>query len=916
MPAKKTTILTADDDPQLLRLISRNLQLEGYDVLTASDGQQALELIENNSPDLVLLDVMMPRMDGFTVCYRVREFSSVPIIIITARGQDQDKVRGLDLGADDYLTKPFSVDELLARVRSVLRRSQFTAREYTQGQRATTATGGLVIDYSQHIVTLNRREIALTPTEYSIIAYLAQNVGRVVTQDLLLEHVWGPEYLGESHMLQVNINRLRDKLEVDATQPRYILTKVGVGYSLAALDIINPYIVGNPVTGPEMFFGREDVFHSIHEMLVGQHRDNVVVLYGQRRTGKTSVLYQMRYHLDKERYLCILVDLQGLAFENLEGLRDFLLGLADSIKRDLRRVYQIDLPNLNRPAFMSDPRNAFESEFLSKVWSAIGDRHILLMIDEAGLLQELVQAKKLEREVFAYLRYLVQHYEQLNFIFSLGSGLAELQQEYALLFSAGLNKEISYLDRDAAIDLITNPVAGRYRFEPATLERILQITSGHPYYIQLLCHSLFLHWGKQPPFSHIIQIRDVDEILDEVVEFGSPVLQHVWDASPWGEKAIMVGMVAAMSKHRSSVGTRDINRAWRTRCGVAIPEEEMERGISGLIKHDIIVGQDRYMFRVDLQRLWIQKSKRLEGVKEEIIHADQNGSSSGTLKQRLIPSSVNIPLVKPLLFAGLILVLILVSSLGLFYYVRQSNNVPNNEINAANKIATVQAQATNSAEKISTEQAQATNTILTVTAASSPEQNLLKQYTSGNPDPTVSLSGNDANNWDNAPSSSGERDGCYFTGGVYYASISQPNTPQECFAKGTNFSNFAYQVQMTIVNGNGQGDGGGLIFRAKDPNSSYRFRIGTDGTYDVFNTSTDMNIISSNSPNSAIIPGLNQPNVLTVIESGSMIYIYVNGHFLAKGNDITNNSGEIGLFAFDYKNHTKVKFSDAKVWRH
>ena len=237
MPAKKTTILAADDDPQLLRLITRNLQLEGYDVLAASDGQQALELIENNSPDLVLLDVMMPRMDGFTVCYRVREFSSVPIIIITARGQDQDKVRGLDLGADDYLTKPFSVDELLARVRAVIRRSQFTAREYSQGLRATTATGSLVIDYSQHFVMLKGHEIALTPTEYRIIAYLAQNVGRVITQDLLLEHVWGPEYLGESHMLQVNINRLRHKLEFDATQPRYILTKVGVGYSLAALPV-------------------------------------------------------------------------------------------------------------------------------------------------------------------------------------------------------------------------------------------------------------------------------------------------------------------------------------------------------------------------------------------------------------------------------------------------------------------------------------------------------------------------------------------------------------------------------------------------------------------------------------------------------------------------------------------------------
>jgi DNA-binding response OmpR family regulator len=237
MPAKKTTILAADDDPQLLRLITRNLQLEGYDVLAASDGQQALELIENNAPDLALLDVMMPRMDGFTVCYRVREFSSVPIIIITARGQDQDKVRGLDLGADDYLTKPFSVDELLARVRAVIRRSQFTAREYSQGLRATTVTGSLFIDYSQHLVMLHGREIALTPTEYRIIAYLAQNVGRVVTQDLLLEHVWGQEYLGESHMLQVNVNRLRRKLEVDATQPHYILTKVGVGYSLAALPV-------------------------------------------------------------------------------------------------------------------------------------------------------------------------------------------------------------------------------------------------------------------------------------------------------------------------------------------------------------------------------------------------------------------------------------------------------------------------------------------------------------------------------------------------------------------------------------------------------------------------------------------------------------------------------------------------------
>src|SRR5438309_3682695 len=137
MPVKKTTIVAADDDPQLLRLVTRNLQFEGYEVIPASNGQQALELIEQHVLDLVVLDVMMPKMDGFTVCQRVREFSSVPIIIVTARGQDQDKVRGLDLGADDYLTKPFSVEELAARVRAVLRRAQFLPSEHTYAMRTT-----------------------------------------------------------------------------------------------------------------------------------------------------------------------------------------------------------------------------------------------------------------------------------------------------------------------------------------------------------------------------------------------------------------------------------------------------------------------------------------------------------------------------------------------------------------------------------------------------------------------------------------------------------------------------------------------------------------------------------------------------------------------------------------------------------
>lgn len=232
MSARKTTIVTADDDPQLLRLVVRNLEFEGYEVHTASDGQQALELIERTSPDLILLDVMMPRMDGLTVCERVREFLTVPIIIVTARGQDQEKVRGLDLGADDYLIKPFNIEELLARVRAVLRRSQLTMHGVSQGMPTQITTGEFSIDFVQHLVTVQGQEVNLTPIEYQLLAFLAQNIGRVLTQDRLLEHVWGDGYAGESHMLQVNMNRLRHKIEPDPSHPRYLKTKVGVGYLL------------------------------------------------------------------------------------------------------------------------------------------------------------------------------------------------------------------------------------------------------------------------------------------------------------------------------------------------------------------------------------------------------------------------------------------------------------------------------------------------------------------------------------------------------------------------------------------------------------------------------------------------------------------------------------------------------------
>jgi DNA-binding response OmpR family regulator len=233
MIATNTTILIADDDPQLLRLLMRHFQLEDFDVLSASDGEEALALIQTQRLDLVVLDVMMPKLDGLSVCQRVRTFSAIPILLLTARGQDQDKVLGLDLGADDYLSKPFQIDELMARVQALLRRGQITPRAYLDGFHSTITISELTVDYLNHQVTRSGQPVLLTPIEFSLLAYLAQNVDRVVPQGQLLEEVWGVAYLGQRHLLQVNIHRLRNKLEVDSAHPHYILTKGRVGYSLA-----------------------------------------------------------------------------------------------------------------------------------------------------------------------------------------------------------------------------------------------------------------------------------------------------------------------------------------------------------------------------------------------------------------------------------------------------------------------------------------------------------------------------------------------------------------------------------------------------------------------------------------------------------------------------------------------------------
>ena len=228
MSSRKASVLVVDDDVRMLRMMQRILEMEGYRVLRASDGESAINMFDEETPALVLLDIMMPDIDGYTLCQRIREFSQVPIIMVTAKSGDTEKIEGLDAGADDYVTKPFSSSELAARVRAALRRAALS-HEHTE---SVFSSQDLVIDFAGHRVSLNGDELTLTATEYRLVSCLAQNAGRVLTPEQILVRVWGEEYVGEPHLVQVNMARLRKKLGDDAMNSRYIQTRPGIGYMM------------------------------------------------------------------------------------------------------------------------------------------------------------------------------------------------------------------------------------------------------------------------------------------------------------------------------------------------------------------------------------------------------------------------------------------------------------------------------------------------------------------------------------------------------------------------------------------------------------------------------------------------------------------------------------------------------------
>ncbi len=224
---RNRTILVVDDEERMLRFIRLNLEHDGFQVVQATRGMQALEVIRQDMPDLVLLDVMMPDIDGFEVLRLIREAHTIPVIMLTAKGEEDDRVHGLELGADDYITKPFSPRELVSRVRAVLRRTEASG---LVSKDIIEVDERLKLDFGKREIWVDNSLVQLRPTEYRLLYHLVQNAGWVMTYDQLLTKVWGYEYRDEPHYVRLYVNYLRQKLELDPANPKYILTERGVGY--------------------------------------------------------------------------------------------------------------------------------------------------------------------------------------------------------------------------------------------------------------------------------------------------------------------------------------------------------------------------------------------------------------------------------------------------------------------------------------------------------------------------------------------------------------------------------------------------------------------------------------------------------------------------------------------------------------
>ena len=229
-------VLVVDDEKLIVKGIRFSLEQDGMEVDCAYDGEEAVEKAKEKKYDIILLDLMLPKMDGLEVCQQIREFSNVPIVMLTAKGEDMDKILGLEYGADDYITKPFGTSELLARLRTAIRHARVSYLTPEGMQTGTFRSGDLVIDYDKHRVYVGEQDAGLTQNEYKIVSLLGKYAGKVLTYDFLIKEIWGPNMKNDNRILRVNMANIRRKIEHNPAQPQYIFTEVGVGYRIVDPD--------------------------------------------------------------------------------------------------------------------------------------------------------------------------------------------------------------------------------------------------------------------------------------------------------------------------------------------------------------------------------------------------------------------------------------------------------------------------------------------------------------------------------------------------------------------------------------------------------------------------------------------------------------------------------------------------------
>jgi tetratricopeptide (TPR) repeat protein len=392
-------------------------------------------------------------------------------------------------------------------------------------------------------------------------------------------------------------------------------------------ELRNPYVAGNPLKTQEMFFGREDVFEYVRQHLVGRYQDNVIVLHGQKRTGKTSVLYQiLNRRLLGEDYVPVYVDLQGMTQQGLGG---FLHDVASEVSA----AVGLELPA--REPFEEDGGGHFRRSFLREVTEKIGDRRLLLMLDEYEVLEHKVAHGKLEEDVFPYLRHLMQHYDNLSFVFAGSHKLEELKAGYWSIFRNALYRKVSFLEKEETRRLIVEPVQEMMRYDQAAVEAIFQMTFGHPYFTQLFCHHLVNRYGTRTIPVTVQDVRQ-DSVLNEVVQAGEGQLQVMWNEASDEERIVLTAMTVATRRQDTAPLSALANVLTRYRARLS--QKQVNTALNNLVMKDILLIDEgfNYRFAVRFFSRWIENNQRLASMVEELgmVDADKKAERLSRLDQQ------------------------------------------------------------------------------------------------------------------------------------------------------------------------------------------------------------------------------------------------------------------------------------------